>query len=174
MRLGVSLVEAELIAFAPRLTLPLPVGRPARPLEADGLGMQVDMVINWALARPLTAQLSIENSLTPHEEDWAGPARVLATSVKQLMVWNVTSRWHVLVDTVWQRSQRPTWGDTASHTLHISPALQWGHDLADGLHIIPGVCLPVGFGPSRSDRAVLAFFSFEHRLRPPARSPLER
>lgn len=47
----------------------------------------------------------------------------------------------------------------------ISPGLRWARNFPGGLQIVPGIAFPIGTGPSRGDRAVLFYVSFEHPLR---------
>jgi hypothetical protein len=53
-------------------------------------------------------------------------------------------------------------GTERTESLTVNPGLRAGFDLAGGLQIVPGVSFPIGVGPSRGERAILLYLSFEH------------
>jgi hypothetical protein len=52
-----------------------------------------------------------------------------------------------------------------TQTLTVNPGVRAAFDLPGGLQIVPGVGLPIGFGPSRGNDAVFLYLSFEHPFR---------
>lgn len=44
----------------------------------------------------------------------------------------------------------------------MSPGLRWAINFPSGLQIVPGIALPMGVGPSKGERAIFFYLSFEH------------
>jgi len=40
--------------------------------------------------------------------------------------------------------------------------VRWSYDFDWGLQIVPGVAFPMGVGPSRHEKSVFLYLSFEH------------
>ncbi len=45
---------------------------------------------------------------------------------------------------------------------YVSPGVRWSYDFASGLQIVPGIAFPIGVGPSRHEKSVFLYLSFEH------------
>jgi hypothetical protein len=56
----------------------------------------------------------------------------------------------------------PKAGVQRTESLTINPGLRGAFNFASGLQVVPGVSFPLGIGPSRGERAVLFYLSFEH------------
>ncbi|MDQ3684550.1 MAG: hypothetical protein M3430_02980 [Acidobacteriota bacterium] len=73
----------------------------------------------------------------------------------------------MLFETAWNSSEsvigpRQT---TREYELLINPGVRWAHNFRNGLQIVPGVAIPVSIGPSRGERGVFFYLSFEHPFR---------
>jgi hypothetical protein len=44
----------------------------------------------------------------------------------------------------------------------ISPGIRWAYNFKSGLQIVPGIAVPIGAGPSRNERGIILYLSFEH------------
>lgn len=51
------------------------------------------------------------------------------------------------------------------HELLLNPGVRFAIDLPGGLQIVPGLAVPFGVGPSRGERGVFLYLSFEHSFR---------
>jgi hypothetical protein len=47
----------------------------------------------------------------------------------------------------------------------VSPGVRWSYDFESGLQIVPGIAFPIGVGPSRREKSVFLYLSFEHPFR---------
>ena len=76
-------------------------------------------------------------------------------------------RFNVLLETLWTGTEAVVGkGQTQlSHSLLISPGVRWAYNFKSGLQIVPGIAVPMGVGPSRGERGVIAYLSFEHPWR---------
>ena len=45
---------------------------------------------------------------------------------------------------------------------YVSPGVRWSYDFDSGLQIVPGIAFPIGVGPSRHEKSVFLYLSFEH------------
>jgi hypothetical protein len=81
----------------------------------------------------------------------------------QSIVWLAHSRLNLLAELVYARTTIAGPGrNDRSEALTVNPGVRAALDLAGGLQIVPGVSVPLGIGPSRGERAVLFYLSFEH------------
>jgi hypothetical protein len=46
----------------------------------------------------------------------------------------------------------------------INPGMRFAVNCKSGLQIVPGICFPIGVGPSKGEYGVLLYLSFEHPL----------
>jgi len=50
------------------------------------------------------------------------------------------------------------------NTFNIHPGVRFAINFENGLQIVPGIAMPIGVGPSKGERAVFLYVSFEHPL----------
>jgi hypothetical protein len=84
--------------------------------------------------------------------------------VGQSFIWLASHRFNVMLEAIYTRGQEvagPT-STATTKTAFISPGVRWSYDFDSGLQIVPGIAFPIGVGPSRHDRAVFLYLSFEH------------
>lgn len=69
-----------------------------------------------------------------------------------------------LLEALWTRSEVVSAPGRTSRedSLLVSPGVRWGYDFKSGLQIVPGIAVPLGMGPSRGERSLLLYLSFEH------------
>ena len=51
-----------------------------------------------------------------------------------------------------------------TESFYISPGIRWAYNFSSGLQIVPGIAVPIGTGPSKGERAVFLYLSFEHPM----------
>ena len=75
-----------------------------------------------------------------------------------------SKRFNVLVEALYQRIEDVTGTHRVTRSAEetIAPGVRWSYDFPSGLQIVPGVAVPIGVGPSRHERSVLLYLSFEH------------
>jgi hypothetical protein len=52
-----------------------------------------------------------------------------------------------------------------SNEAFVNPGIRWAHNFKSGLQIVPGIAAPIGVGPSRGERGIFLYISFEHPLK---------
>ena len=162
------------IAFAPRATLLLPTGATRWGLGAGGAGAQVNLPLSVVLPASLVVHSNAGASYTPQAHDAVGNrAATVAYALGQSVVWLAHPKLNLLLEAVWSRTEDVIGpGRTGPSTaLLLAPGVRGAIDLASGLQIVPGLAFPVGVGPSRGDRSVFAYLSFEHSFAKPTPRP---
>jgi hypothetical protein len=163
------------VAFAPRLTVLLPTGDAERGLGSGGTGLQVNLPLSLALSDRFVAHTNLGGTWTSSALA-AGGGRGPLTSFAagQGLVWLAHRRLNFLAEVLYTRTELagPA-GAERSESLTVNPGLRAGLDLAGGLQVVPGVSVPIGVGPSRGERGILLYLSFEHpfRLAGPTEEP---
>ncbi len=151
------------VSVAPRLTALLPTGDARRGLGSGSTGLQVSLPVSWVLARSWVAHGNAGATFTPSARDREGQkADAFGYNFGASLIW--LGRPNVMLETVWIRSELVTGpGRTlGSTTFLVSPGIRWSYDCASGLQIVPGIGVPIGMGPSRGQRSILLYLSFEH------------
>jgi hypothetical protein len=155
------------LAFAPRLSLLAPTGSVRLGRGSGGWGWQMDLPFSLVLKPRLVTHLNIGGTFTPAMRNSQGD-RAFASgyNLGQSFIWLATPRFNVVLETVWSGSESVVGrGDTQrSHDLLLNPGVRWAYNFKNGLQIVPGVGVPIGVGPSRGQRGLLLYLSFEHPL----------
>jgi hypothetical protein len=154
-------------ACAPRLTLVLPTGDEKRGLGSGGPGFQLDVAMSTVLSPQFVTHTNVGGTYTGAAKNERGEKAVVrGVNAGQSLVWTVRRDFNVLLEAVWTRSQSVTgpgrsgWQDS----FLLSPGIRWAYNFPSGLQIVPGIALPIGTGPSRGDRGVFLYLSFEHPM----------
>lgn len=158
-RLGAS------TAFAPRVSVVLPTGAADKGMGAGAPGIQANLPLSRKLSSVLVAHSNAGMTLTPRARDEQGNrATTRAYGLGQSLVWLARPTFNVLLEGVWSHADVVA-GDgrtRAETSLHVSPGIRGALNFPSGLQIVPGLAVPIGVGPSRSERGVLVYLSFEH------------
>lgn len=155
----------DALAFAPRLTVILPTGSSRDGLGAGGVGAQVNLPFSAVLPAHLVAHTNVGATLTPRAHDVLGNrAATHGFTVAQSLVWLALPRLNLMLEGAWNRSEEVTGaGDTEwGSELVISPGIRGAIDFPSGLQVVPGLAFPIGVGPSKGERSVFLYLSFEH------------
>ncbi len=160
-----QLVANKKTAVAPRFSLLIPTGNFRKERGAGGVGFQFNLPVSVELSRKFVAHTNAGFTLTPRAKNTLGErARTLDYNLGQSIVWLAARRFNVLLESVWtnteevvafRRTQR-------ENEVLINPGIRWAHNFKNGLQIVPGVAFPIGVGPSRGERGIFFYLSFEH------------
>ncbi len=159
-------------AVAPRVSLLFPTGDRREDLGAGGIGFQTNVAMSTVLSEKFVMHTNIGGTWNPRAKDAAGDvAATLGWNLGQSFVWLARSNFNVLVETVWFETQGVVGRNrtAAEHVLFVSPGIRWAHNFPTGLQIVPGIAAPIGVGPSRGQRSLFLYLSFEHPMWNPAR-----
>lgn len=152
-------------AFAPRVTVVLPTGASRRGFGTGGTKVQVNLPFSATLPARLVAHSNAGMSFTPRARDTADAvAAIREYSLGQSLIWLAHPRLNLMLEATWTRAREVAGPDrtTRSSEILVAPGIRGAIDFASGLQIVPGLALPIGVGPSRGERRVFAYLSFEH------------
>jgi hypothetical protein len=138
------------VAVAPRLSLLVPTGSEANGIGSGEVGAQLNLPVSVTLAPRLVTHWNAGWSATAGADEYG-----LGASV----VWLTRPTFNVLLEAVW------THASGAEDALVVNPGIRWAHNLASGLQIVPGLAFPIGVGPSRGEKGLFVYLSFEHRFK---------
>jgi hypothetical protein len=163
--------EAER-AIAPRLSVLLATGDETQGRGLGAASYQVNMPVSMVLAAKLVAHTNAGYTFTPRAKDGDGnKANLGAWNIGQSFVWLAAQNLNFMLEAIYSRSEEVAGpGRTATtKTAFVSPGLRWSYDFPSGLQVVPGIAFPMGVGPSRREKAVFLYLSFEHPFGKPAR-----
>jgi hypothetical protein len=155
------------VALAPRLTLIVPTGDASRGLGAGGAGVQVNAPLSVVLSPSFVAHTNVGGTYVPDARAASGGSGAMTTvAVGQSFVWLAHERLNLLVEALYSTTEiAARAGVERTESLTVNPGVRAAFDLAGGLQIVPGIAFPVGVGPSRGEKGVFLYLSFEHPFR---------
>ena len=156
------------MAFSPRVSLIFPTGDSTKGRGMDSFGLQTSLPLSVVLSKKLVSHWNAGATFFPQAQDASGDRAASAGyNVGQSFIWLVHTRFNLMLETVFARSQTVVANSRTAWTssLFLSPGIRWSHNFKNGLQIVPGIGVPIGAGPSAGERAVLLYLSFEHPFR---------
>ena len=152
------------VAVSPRFSLILPTGDRTQLRGSGGLGFQGMLPMSVVLTDAFVTHWNLGATWTPQARNLAGDtAATSAWTFGQSLVWLASPKWNALVEFAFTSGQVVAGpGRTGrADTFFINPGLRWAVDFKSGLQIVPGIAVPIGVGPSKGERAVFLYLSFE-------------
>jgi hypothetical protein len=138
-----------------------------RKIGAGGIGFQTNIAMSTVLSSKFVMPTNIGVTWNPRARDAADEvSATLGWNLGQSFIWTARNNFNVLVETVWYETQAVTGRShtSAGHALLVSPGVRWAYNFPTGLQVVPGLAVPIGAGPSRSERNVFLYLSFEHPM----------
>ena len=156
------------VAFSPRLSAIFPAGDATVGRGSGSFGLQTNLPLSVVVNKKLVTHWNMGATFLPNAE--ATSTRRAGTAgynFGQSFIWLVRSRFNVMLETVFVRSQVVVASNRTGWTssLFLSPGVRWAYNFKNGLQIVPGIGVPIGLGPSAGERAILLYLSFEHPFR---------
>jgi hypothetical protein len=153
------------VACAPRLSVLLPTGSVKKALGVGGPSLQLSLPISLVLSKHFVAHWN--GGLTHVFSGQAASGERSDASAYNLgasLIWLASARFDVLVETVWSRVEAVVGPDATERAdvALVSPGIRWAYNFRNGLQIVPGLAFPLGVGPSRGNKSLLVYLSFEH------------
>ena len=153
------------LAISPRLTIAASTGNEKQGRGLGATSYQALIPVSLVLAPQLVAHSNAGYTWTPHAKNADGDrADLKGWNVGQSLVWLAAPRLNFLLEAVYSRGEEVAGagGTQAVKSAFVSPGVRWSYDFPSGLQIVPGIALPIGVGPSRHERSVFLYLSFEH------------
>ena len=152
------------VACSPRLSLLLPTGDEKAGTGSGTVGVQVLVPLSIVLGEKWVSHTDAGGTILPRARDAVGDrATARAINFAQSIVWLVNPRFNVLLESTWARGEAVVGPGRTVHqdAFLVSPGIRWAYDFKSGLQIVPGIAFPFGVGPSRGQKSVFLYLSFE-------------
>lgn len=149
---------------SPRLSLILPTGNYKHGLGSGVLGAQASIPVSHRWNDAVVSHTNAGLTILPGMKDPVGKFGTATTvSLGQSVIWQPLARVNFMLEAVWAGTARTAAAvDSWYASFYLSPGMRWAYDFASGLQVVPGVAFPIGIGPSKDDKQVLLYLSFEH------------
>lgn len=156
--------EDHKVAVAPRFTLILPTGNYRRGTGTGAFGYQANLPVSVKLSKKFVTHWNAGMTVTPNARNENGVrATTTGFNLGQSTIFLAKTNFNVMFETAWNRNEnviapRRTAGE---YSLLLNPGIRWAWNLKSGLQIVPGIAVPIGVGPSRGERGIFLYLSFE-------------
>jgi len=156
--------EALPVTAVVRATALLPTGERARALGEGRPGAQVALPVSVKLGERFVDHVNLWGTWFP--DSWGGTTygRSAGWGAGNGLVWLARPTFNPMLEVYYtELEHRPEGGPTHSaRTLLLNPAFRSAINFTSGLQIVWGLGAPIGVGPSRGDRGLFLYLSFEH------------
>jgi hypothetical protein len=152
-------------AFAPRLSVLLPTGASRRGFGAGGTTWQINLPFSVTLPASFVTHSNAGMSFTPRARNTADAIATARTySLGQSLIWLVRRDFNLMLEAVWAAAYEVAGSDRTVRATEflVSPGVRGAINFRSKLQIVPGLAVPIGVGPSRGERSLFAYLSFEH------------
>jgi hypothetical protein len=153
------------VAISPRVSVYLPTGSEARGLGRGAAAYEFQLPVSWAMTDRLVSHTNANAFTAPGAKDGLGAkADLSGWGVGQSLIWLAHPNFNVMLEWVHREDQVVAGpGRTAREkSTFLNPGIRWAHNFRSGLQIVPGIAFPIGVGPSRGEKGVFLYISFEH------------
>lgn len=153
------------VAVAPRLTIALPTGSWRTGAGTGALGVEAFLPASIVVSDAFVMHLNAGMRLTPSARNPLGErATIKKYAVGGSGVLLAAPRFNLMLETIWSREDEVLGPGmvAASNSWTVLPGARGAFNFSSGLQIVPGIGFPFGIGPSRGERSVFLYLSFEH------------
>jgi hypothetical protein len=157
------------VAVSPRLSVVLPTGDEETGAGTGGTGIQVNFPVSVQASRRLVAHWNAGATYTFGAKGPDGERGGLQSySVGNSWVYLATHNFNVFCEALFTSTEtiaanrERIWENSVT----LNPGVRFAIDFPSGLQVVPGISFPIGVGPSRGERGVFLYLSFEHPFGP--------
>jgi len=153
------------LAVAPRVSVLLPTGSVAKARGSGGAGFQANLPISAAISKSFVTHFNAGATYTPSAENSLGDkAATTGFNAGQSLIWLLRPELNLMLELAWESTEEILDGGSRdrSEGLLLAPGIRGAINFANGLQVVPGIAVPIGLGPSRGERSLFFYLSFEH------------
>lgn len=153
------------LAVSPRLSAILPTGAWRTGRGNGATGVEAFLPASVVVSDLLVTHWNAGVRYTPSARNQAGErAGVARYALGGSAIARVLPYLHLMLETVWSREDEVVGPEqvVAGNSWTVLPGFRAALNHRSGLQIVPGIGFPFGAGPSRGDRGVFLYVSFEH------------
>jgi hypothetical protein len=150
---------------APRISLIVPSGNEREARGAGGTGVQVNLPITLEHSAKFVTHWNAGVTFTPSAKNALGHKAATRNYYGGgSIIWLFRPALNFMLEVARTREETVAGPDerTAEHSFFLAPGVRAAIDFPSGLQIVPGFAVPIGIGPSRGDRELFFYLSFEH------------
>lgn len=162
-----QILDTDTVAMAPRISVIFPTGRYADGLGLGGWGIQ----FNWATSVKMSANWvshwNIGTTVTIQAKNAAGQTGNPATmNYGGSLIYKPLDFLNFVLEVVGTSGEvvGAAGAIERAETLFINPGIRFAITPSEKLQIVPGICVPLGVGPSLREIAILGYLSIEGTL----------
>ena len=156
-----ALMESDTTpAFAPRISLILPVGDAEKELGNDRVGYQINLPVSKIVSARWTLHGNAGATLLPDIEGHDLVSYNLGASV----IYAVTPRFNLMLEAVanWDEEPDDNGRTNREAAAVIAPGLRYAFNHANDAQTVIGIAAPIGVTSAAPDVSVFLYVSFEH------------
>ncbi len=160
------------VAIAPRFSLILPTGDEKQARGNGAMGYQVLLPVSVVLTETFVTHWNLGATWTPGARNAAGEkADLTAWNMGQSFIWLAHPNVNAMLEFAFSSGEAVAGPGlkTRVDAFYVSPGARFAINFKNGLQIVPGIAFPIGVGPSKGDKAVFLYLSFEHPMWTPRR-----
>ena len=153
------------VAISPRLSVDLPTGDRRKARGSGSAGLETLLPVSVVVSPYLVTHLNVGVTFLPRARDLRGDvAATNAVTLAGSAIIMAHPNFNLMLETVWQNGSDVVGPQVTERNTSfvVSPGVRGAFNLASGLQIVPGIAVPLGVGPSRGERGVFFYLSFEH------------
>lgn len=158
---------AATVAFSPRFSLLLPTGDEKQLRGNGALGYQMNLPLSVALSKQFVTHINLGSTFTPGAKNALGAKADLTNwNFGQSFIWLARPAFNVMLEFAYNSGEQVAGPGLKErvNTFFVNPGLRWAINFQNGLQVVPGISVPIGIGPSKGERAIFLYLSFEHLL----------
>lgn len=160
------------VAFSPRFSLLLPTGRDDQGRGSGAVGYQLNLPFSVVMGSQAVTHFNIGATHTPGAKNTTGDrAHLIVYNFGQSFIWLVRPTFNLMLEFAYTSGEIVSGPNlkNPANSFYVSPGLRWAYNFSNGLQIVPGIAFPIGTGPSKGERAVFFYLSFEHPFKKAAK-----
>ncbi|KHD87406.1 MAG: hypothetical protein OM95_14565 [Bdellovibrio sp. ArHS] len=164
-----QLLNTEMLAMAPRLSLILPTGDFKKGFGSGAVGVQFNQAVSIAINDRWTNHWNAGFTYTPNAQDSnEDTANVFGFNFGSSVIYNYTPKTNFLCEFVFNSNESVIGPDmkTAASTYYVVPGIRSAFQAGQETEIVPGIGALLGIGPSAEDHetGVIVYLSIESKL----------
>ena len=153
------------VAVSPRLSVDFPTGDWRKSRGSGSVAFETLIPASVVVNRYLVTHFNAGVTFAPHTRDTRGDhAATNAITFAGSAIMTANPNLQLMVETVWENGSDVVGMQLTERNTSfvVSPGLRGALNFASGLQIVPGIAFPIGLGPSRGERGIFVYLSFEH------------
>lgn len=164
-----QLLNTDLIAMAPRLSLIVPTGDYKKGFGNGVVGVQFNQSVSIAINDRWTNHWNAGFTFTPDAKNDAGQtASIFGYNFATSVVYNMTPKTNLLCEFVVNNNEVVTGQDQkgSETTYYVVPGIRSAFQVTEDTEVVPGIGALLGLGPSavEHERGVFLYLSIESKL----------